>query len=58
MDQWIGEFTEEAWVLDCRPYSVFWDGINNSGQRASQGLYFLRLQAGDEESSVRMLLTK
>ena len=40
------------------PYSVFWDGMNNSGQRASQGLYFLRLQAGDEVSSVRMLLTK
>jgi len=40
------------------PYSVFWDGINNSGQKVSQGLYFLRLQAGDEVRSVRMLLTK
>ena len=39
-------------------YSIFWDGSNNSGQKASQGLYFLRLRAGDEVSSVRMLLTK
>jgi len=39
------------------PYSVFWNGLNNSGQKASQGLYFLRLQAGDEVRSVRMLLT-
>jgi len=40
------------------PYSVFWDGKNDSGQKVSQGLYFLRLQAGDEVSSVRLLLTK
>ncbi len=39
-------------------YSIFWNGSDNSGQKASQGLYFLRLQAGDEISSVRMLLAK
>ena len=38
--------------------TVFWNGRNDAGQRVSQGVYFLRLQAGDEVRSVRMLLTK
>ncbi len=40
------------------PYSVIWDGMNNTGQPASEGLYFLQMQAGKETSSVRMLLMK
>jgi len=40
------------------PNSVFWNGRNNKGRRVSQGVYFLRMQAGDEVSSVRMLLSK
>jgi len=38
--------------------SVFWNGRDNQGQRQSQGVYFLRLHAGGEVSSVRMLLLK
>lgn len=40
------------------PHVVFWNGLNDRGRRMSQGVYFLRLRAGDEERSVRMLLTK
>ena len=40
------------------PNSVFWNGRNNKGRRESQGVYFLRLQAGNQESSVRMLLAE
>jgi len=39
-------------------HSVFWDGFNNTGQKASQGLYFLRLRAGNDVRNVRMSLTK
>jgi len=37
--------------------SVSWNGKNNQGRRVSQGIYFLRLQAGNDVSSVRMLLS-
>lgn len=36
--------------------SVSWNGRNNAGHRVSQGIYFLRLKAGNDVSSVRMLL--
>ncbi len=40
------------------PQAVFWNGQNDQGRRMGQGVYFLRLRAGNEERSVRMLLSK
>jgi hypothetical protein len=37
---------------------VSWDGRDDQGQKVSQGVYFMRLQAGENVSSVRMVLTK
>jgi len=37
--------------------SVAWDGRSNSGQDVSPGTYFLKLRAGNETSSIRMLLS-
>ena len=38
-------------------HSLAWDGRNNTGRTASTGTYFVRLQAGNEVSSMRMLLS-
>ncbi len=37
---------------------VSWDGRSNDGHKVSQGVYFMRLRAGDDVRSVRMVLTK
>ncbi len=36
---------------------VSWNGRDNAGLRMSQGIYFMRLQAGNEVKNVRMVLT-
>jgi hypothetical protein len=39
-------------------YRVAWDGRDDGGQPAGNGLYFYRLAAGTHESSQKMLLLK
>jgi hypothetical protein len=39
-------------------YSVTWNGINDSGQQVSSGIYFYRLQAGSYTSTRKMVLLK
>lgn len=40
------------------PHSVVWDGANNSGQRASSGVYFARLVSGSQVAEHKMVLLK
>ncbi len=39
-------------------HSVIWDGSNQSGETASSGIYFYRLQTSDEVHVNRMILLK
>ncbi len=39
-------------------YRVRWDGFDQAGERASSGLYFYRLQAGDKMQTDSMLLLR
>jgi flagellar hook assembly protein FlgD len=39
-------------------HSVAWDGNDASGRRVSSGVYFIRLEAGDESSVGRITLVR
>jgi FG-GAP repeat/FG-GAP-like repeat/FlgD Ig-like domain len=41
--------------IDAGPHSAAWDGRTTSGSRAAAGTYFLRLQTGDREQSVKLV---
>jgi Zn-dependent metalloprotease/subtilisin-like proprotein convertase family protein len=45
-------------VLPAGRHLVEWDGTTASGERASSGLYFARLIAGEKRASIRMTLLK
>ncbi len=38
--------------------SAEWDGLDSQGERVASGVYFYRLQAGDSESTRKMVLTR
>ena len=39
-------------------YSVIWNGLDDSGQKVSAGLYIYRLQSGSMSTSNKMILLK
>lgn len=39
-------------------HGVEWDGTDNSGRRVASGMYAAKMQAGDFQSSVKMVLVK
>ena len=39
-------------------YSVIWNGLDNSGQQVSAGLYIYRLESGAMSTSNKMILLK
>lgn len=39
-------------------YSLTWDGVNDNGQTMTSGVYFMRVQAGEYNRSIKMLLMK
>jgi len=43
---------------ECKMNSVVWDGKDDSGKQVSSGVYFIRVQAGREVSTVKALLMK
>ena len=45
-------------VKDAGTYSVFWNGVDNRGNRVASGVYFYRLMAGNFEQTRKMVLLK
>ena len=45
-------------LQDPGEYTVIWDGKDNSGRMQPSGIYFYRMQAGQFESTRRMILLK
>ena len=39
-------------------YKVEWDGTGSDGSRVASGVYFYRLQRGDEANTKKMILVK
>ena len=39
-------------------YKLKWNGINNSGQNVSSGIYILRMTAGKFSKSYKLMLMK
>ncbi|MDI6756245.1 MAG: FlgD immunoglobulin-like domain containing protein [Thermodesulfobacteriota bacterium] len=39
-------------------YEVVWDGRDNGGRRVSSGVYLVRLQAGSEIATAKMVVVR
>jgi hypothetical protein len=39
-------------------HTVVWEGLDRSGQKAAQGVYFCRLRAGDLFRTVKFVITR
>ncbi|HSG29110.1 MAG TPA: M28 family peptidase, partial [Candidatus Krumholzibacterium sp.] len=45
----------EDGVMDAGIYPVLWDGLSAGGEKVSSGVYFLRLEAGGTERSIKIV---
>jgi hypothetical protein len=45
-------------VLPAGSHSVSWDGGTSGGGRAADGVYFVRLDAGDAARTAKVVLTR
>jgi flagellar hook assembly protein FlgD len=44
--------------LPAGEHSVIWNGADNSGNTVSSGMYFYRLESGDQVVSNKMIMIK
>ncbi len=44
--------------FDAGRYNIIWNGADESGQSLASGIYFYRLQAGNEIKTMKMALLK
>jgi|GEM_PF-2984882 len=49
---------KEAGIYKDRSFAAYWDGRSNYGEEVASGIYFYRIQAGDFNSVVKMILEK
>jgi len=45
-------------TLPAGEYDVTWDGVDRAGHRVASGVYFYRLQVGDDIETKKMVLLK
>jgi len=53
----VRSLAEGAW-LEAGPHACRWDGRNDAGARSEAGLYFLRMDAGAERRTARIVFTR
>jgi len=60
MGRLVKTLVDNQWVTagQTSGYSVNWNGLDDSGQRVSAGLYIYRLQSGSVSTSNKMILLK
>ena len=49
---------QRATAYESKQKAIHWDGRNNNGERVSSGTYFYHLQAGDYQSTKKMVILK
>jgi len=60
MGRLVKTLVDNQWTVagQTSGYSVMWNGLDNSGQKVSAGLYIYRLQSGSMSTSNKMILLK
>jgi len=60
MGRLVKTLVDNQWTVagQTSGYSVMWNGLDDSGQKVSAGLYIYRLQSGSMSTSNKMILLK